>query len=187
MIAWHNHKAAEHQRFEKDKEMQKKMKALAMKQVLETQKRTSDSRALRDEIRARRHMEQQEREWRQKEKAEVLKRERDQENLKKDILGQIQEKQAWMINQAAFDKAQFDKIFDIQDTRMEEARQKEEEKKVRDAQYKYDLMEQIHRYQMEKIKERKEFYVDGIKFQREQGLKQQELKCFMDRKLKELR
>jgi hypothetical protein len=187
MIDWQKQKALEDERLEKEKAVQKKLKEMSIKQVLDTQKRTADSKAIRDELRARRHQEQQEREWRRREKENMLKRKEATESLKKEILSQIQSKQDWVVDQAAFDKALYDKIFNIQDTRMEEERQKEEEKRIKDTQYKFDLREQIHRYQLEKIKERKDYYIEGLKCRREMGARDQELRCFMERKLDELR
>lgn len=187
MIDWHKHKDAEEERLEKEKAVQKKLKELAVKQVLDTQKRTSDSKAIRDELRARRHQEQQEREWRRREREDALKRQTAMEELKSSILAQVQEKQEWVVEQAARDKALYDKIFNIQDTRMEEERAAEEERRMRNAQYKYDLKEQVHRFQMEKIKERKEYYVDAVKCRKEMALRDRELRCMMERKLEQLK
>ncbi|XP_021960513.1 cilia- and flagella-associated protein 45-like [Folsomia candida] len=187
MVDWQKHKAAEEERLEQEHKLQKKMKELAVKQVLDTQKRTADSKALRDELRAKRHQEQQEREWRRREREDLIKRKSAMEDLKDNILNQIRTKQDWIVEQAAFDKALYDKIFNIQDVRMEEERQKQEERKMKNAQYKLDLREQIHRYQLEKIKEKKDYYIDGIKCRRELGARDVELRCFMDRKLEELR
>lgn len=50
MVDWQKHKAAEEERLEQEHKLQKKMKELAVKQVLDTQKRTADSKALRDEV-----------------------------------------------------------------------------------------------------------------------------------------
>jgi hypothetical protein len=187
MVEWQKHKAEEEEKFEKDRAVQKKMKELAVKHVLDNQKRTSDAKALRDELRARRHMEQQEREWRRRERDAALKRQKDTEDLKTEILAQIQEKHDIMTEQAAVDKVVYDKIFGLQDTQLEEEKQKLEEKKMRNAQYSYDLKEQIHRFQMDKVKERKDHYIEGITLRKELSLRDQELKCFMERKLDELK
>jgi len=187
MVEWQKQKAAEEEKQEQEKKQAKKMKDLAVLQVLETQKRTSDSKAIRDEMRAKRHMEQQEREWRRKERDEAMLRQKNSEELKVAILDQIQYRQNFFADQAAFDKAVYDKIFNIQDDRMEEEKKKEEERLVRNAQYKYDLREQIHRFQMGKVQERKEHYIEGIDLRKQLSRRDQEIRCTMETKLDELR
>lgn len=187
MLDYHRVKEANDARLEHDRNLQKKMKALAVKQVLDTQKRTQDSKAMRDELRARRHQEQQEREWRAREREDMLKKRQAAADLKTGLVNQIQAKQCWIIEQAAYDKAMYDKIFNIQDNRMEEERQALEDRRIRNAQYKYDLKEQLHRYQVDRIRERKEYFIEGVKFRRELAAKDQELRCLMGRKVEELR
>jgi len=186
-IEWQKKKAAEEAQREMEKLVEKKKKDLAVLKILETQQRAGDAKAVRDELRAKRHQEKQEREWRNLERDSMLKRAKDAEALKNTILDQIEAKQQWVIEQATFDKAVYDKILNVQDTRMEEELKAEEERKERNAQYRYDLREQIHRFQLRKIAERKEHFCEGITLRRELSRRDQELRCYMDRKLEELR
>lgn len=94
----------EEEQRDKEKLAEKKMKELATLKILETQQRAGDAKALRDELRAKRHQEQQEREWRNQERDEVMKRKKDAEDLKNTILQQIEAKHEWIIEQATFDK-----------------------------------------------------------------------------------
>ncbi len=105
MIEYQLQKDREEEQKEKDKAVARKMRELATLRILETQKRAGDAKALRDELRAKRHQEQQEREWRNQERNSVLKRQKDSEALKNSILDQIEAKTQWVIEQATFDKA----------------------------------------------------------------------------------
>jgi len=130
MVEFYKQKDREAEEREKELEVQKKLKALAVKQVLDTQKRTVDSKAIRDELRAKRHTEQQEREWRRKEREEAAKRQKAQQELQSTILKQIEERQNFLIQSAAFEKAMADKVSNIQEDQMEEVRKQEEARQV---------------------------------------------------------
>ncbi len=57
----------------------------------------------------------------------------------------------------------------------------------RNARYRYDLREQIHKYQVGKVQERKNHFIEGITLRRELARREQEIKCTMETKLEELR
>jgi len=187
MIDWQKKKAAEEEAFEQEKAFQKRLKDISIMKILEGQKRSSDAKSLRDELRARRHQEAQEREWRRKEREAALKRKTDAVDLKEALLNQIESKHIWLASQAAYDKAVYDKILNQEDGRLKEELQAAEDRKIRNAIYSYDLREQIHQFQMDKIKERKDYFVEGIKLRRQMGARETELKCYMEEKLDELR
>lgn len=105
MIEYQLQKDREEEQRDKEKAVARKMRELATLRILETQKRAGDAKAIRDELRVKRHQEQQEREWRNQERNSVLKRQKDAEDLKNSILDQIEAKTQWVIEQATFDKA----------------------------------------------------------------------------------
>lgn len=87
----------------------------------------------------------------------------------------------------SFIQAVYDKILDVQDTRLEDDKKAEDERRVRNAQYRFDLREQIHQFELGKIKERQDYFCEGITLRKDMSRREQELKCYMDRKLEELR
>ncbi|ODN05769.1 Cilia- and flagella-associated protein 45 [Orchesella cincta] len=178
IVEWQKKKAAEEEKLEMEKLAEKKMKELATLKILETQKRVGDAKALRDDLRAKRHQEKQEREWRNHERDTILKRKQDAEQLKKAIHEQIEAKHLWAV---------YDKIMNVQDTRLDDDKKAAEERRLRNAQYKYDLREQIHQFQLRKVQERKDHFCEGITLRKDMSRREQELKCYMDRKLDELR
>jgi len=187
ILEWQRQKDLEDEKREEEKRIEKKKKDLAVLRILETQQRAGDAKAVRDELRAKRHQEKQEREWRNLEHDTVIRRAKEAQELKKSILEQIQTKHEWVIEQATFDKAVYDKILDVQDTRMEQDLKAEEDRKERNAQYRYDLREQIHQFQLRKIKERKDHFCEGITLRKDMNRRDQELRCYMDKKLEELK
>lgn len=75
----------------------------------------------------------------------------------------------------------------VQDTRLEEEKKAEDDRRIRNAQYRYDLREQIHQFELSKIKERQDHFCEGITLRKDISRREQELRCYMDRKLEELR
>jgi hypothetical protein len=130
MIEWQKEKAAKDEKLEKEKAVQKKVKAMQVAQVQESQKKSGDEKALRDELRAKRHVEEQERVWRAKERDALVKKHEASMALRNGIISQIADKQDFFCEQAAYDKALYDRIFNVQDESMEEERKKEEERQI---------------------------------------------------------
>ena len=130
MLEWMAKKDAEAERAEKEELEKKKLRELALKEVFDTKEKQDQSKALREELRIKRYQEQQEREWRQKEREETLKHKRAAEELKNSILSQIRQRQEEAINQAAFEKAMYDKIYGIHRMKFDEDTAKDEDKKI---------------------------------------------------------
>lgn len=104
MMEYQAQKAKEEEEREKALALEKKMRELAIVKMMESQKKSGDAKALRDELRAKRHQEEAEREWRRQEREAILKRHKDAQQLKQDILGQIETKNQETVEQATFDK-----------------------------------------------------------------------------------
>ena len=130
MLEWQAKKAAEQDKLEKEKAMQKQLKEAQTMQVFGVQQKTEQSKMMREELRNKRYQEKQEREWRQKERQEILKKQKASSELKDAILCQIQQQRDYSIEQAAYDKIMYDKIYSIQDWKFEQEGEKEEQRKI---------------------------------------------------------
>lgn len=75
----------------------------------------------------------------------------------------------------------------VQDGVLEQIKKDMEERRINNAQHRFALREQIHQFELRKIKERQDHYCEGIALRKDFNRRGTELRCYMDRKLEELK
>merc|ERR1711977_451548 len=118
------------------------------------QEKASDKKSELDALRAKRAMEQYEREWRQKERAAIEKQKMQNKILHEARVQQKREKERRLEYVAKAEREEFDRIVHVQ--REAEAVEVEKEDQMKDARYKHrkDVQEQIIKNETKRRQER---------------------------------
>merc|ERR1719164_319935 len=132
-------------------------------------------------------MEQYEREWRQKERAAIEKNKMQNKILHEARVQQKKEKERRLESVAKAERAEFDRIVQVQ--REAEAVETEKEETMKDARYKHrrDVQEQISKNEGRRRQERLDYLEEGRKLRKEIDKEKGHLLEIKDRKIHELR
>jgi hypothetical protein len=150
------------------------------------QEKETDKKAELDALRAKRAMEQYERDWRQKERAAISKQKRQNQMLSEARTQQKKEKERRLEHVAKSEREEFDRILKVQRdaaaVEAEKERQKEDAKVV----WRNDLIQQIDKNASETRQSRLTYLEEGRKLRKEIAKENQHLEKIKDRKLEEL-
>lgn len=151
------------------------------------QEKASDKKSELDALRAKRAMEQYEREWRQKERAAIEKQKMQNKILHEARVQQKKEKERRLETVAKSERGEFDRIVQVQ--REAEAVETEKDDTSRDARYKHrrDVQEQISKNEAMRRQERLDYLEEGRKLRKEIEKEKKHLVEIKDRKIHELR
>lgn len=151
------------------------------------QEKASDKKSELDALRAKRAMEQYEREWRQKERAAIEKQKMQNKILHEARVQQKKEKERRLEHVAKGERDEFDRIVQVQ--REAEAVEHEKEYQMKDARYKHrrDVQEQIQKNESKRRQERLDYLEEGRKLRKEIEKEKGHLLEIKDRKIHELR
>jgi len=151
------------------------------------QEKASDKQSELDALRAKRSMEQHEREWRQKERAAIEKQKMQNKILHEARVQQKKEKERRLEYVAKAERNEFDRIVQVQ--REAEAVEEEKESQMTDARYKHrrDVQEQISKNESLRRQERLDYLEEGRKLRKEIDKEKNHLVEIKDRKIHELR
>merc|ERR1712100_261005 len=151
------------------------------------QEKASDKKSELDALRAKRAMEQYEREWRQKERAAIEKQKMQNKILHEARVQQKKEKERRLEYVAKAEREEFDSIVHVQ--REAEAVEVEKEQQMMDARYKHrrDVQEQIGKNEALRRQERLDYLEEGRKLRKEIDKEKNHLVEIKDRKIHELR
>merc|ERR1711988_269847 len=151
------------------------------------QEKASDKKSELDALRAKRAMEQYEREWRQKERAAIEKQKMQNKILHEARVQQKKEKERTLERVAKAEREEFDRIVCVQ--REAEAVEMEKEHQMKDARYKHrrDVQEQIQKNEGRRRQERLDYLEEGRKLRKEIEKEKCHLLNIKDRKIHELR
>merc|ERR1719230_1629555 len=151
------------------------------------QEKASDKKSELDALRAKRAMEQYEREWRQKERAAIEKQKMQNKILHEARVQQKKEKERRLEHVAKAEREEFDRIVLVQ--REAEAVENEKEHQMKDARYKHrrDVQEQIQKNEGRRRQERLDYLEEGRKLRKEIEKEKCHLLNIKDRKVQELR
>ncbi|XP_033359201.1 cilia- and flagella-associated protein 45-like isoform X2 [Bombus vosnesenskii] len=174
-------KLAEERRLEKlEKEKAKTTVAIQTLQARGQQERI-------DELNAARIQEEVERQWRQKEKEEALKKAQAQKLLIKEREKQINNKRIMEAIELERERREFEKIVRVQ----KEAfcrEQKELEKKQRQALiHRSEILKQVNEKERERIEARQKMFEEGLAIRTEAAIRKKKLRDAMERKCEEMR
>merc|ERR1711959_107700 len=151
------------------------------------QEKASDKKSELDALRAKRAMEQYEREWRQKERAAIEKQKMQNKILHEARVQQKREKERRLEYVAKAEREEFDRIVHVQ--REAEAVEVEKEDQMKDARYKHrkDVQEQIIKNETKRRQERLDYLEEGRKLRKEIEKEKGHLHDIKSRKIHEMR
>jgi len=151
------------------------------------QEKASDKKSELDALRAKRAMEQYEREWRQKERAAIEKQKMQNKILHEARVQQKKEKERRLEYVAKAEREEFDRIVHVQ--REAEAVEVEKEQQMMDARYKHrrDVQEQISKNEACRRQERLDYLEEGRKLRKEIEKEKSHLHDIKNRKIHEMR
>lgn len=150
------------------------------------QEKASDKKSEMDALRAKRAMEEYEREWRQKERAAIEKQKMQNKILHEARVQQKKEKERRLEGVAKAERNEFDRIVQVQ--REAEAVEVEKEAQMKDARYKHrrDVQEQIQKNEGRRRQERLDYLEEGRKLRKEIDKEKAHLLFIKDRKVSEM-
>jgi len=151
------------------------------------QEKASDKKSELDALRAKRAMEQYEREWRQKERAAIEKQKMQNKILHEARVQQKKEKERRLEHVAKGEREEFDRIVQVQ--REAQSVEQEKEAQMKDSRYKHrrDVQEQISKNESKRRQERLDYLEEGRKLRKEIDKEKSHLVEIKDRKIHELR
>jgi hypothetical protein len=168
----------EKQRIEKEKEIAR-LRAL--------QEREQDKQAEKDALRAKRHQEAYERNWRQKEKEEAHLKHQTEQELKEAREHQVQNKEHFLAVQAQQDRAEFERVLKAQQQAMKRDEENEKAAHLRRMDHASDVRKQIKEKEQDRVTARKSFFEEGLRLDQEARDRREKLNQIKLRKLQELR
>lgn len=170
---------AEEQRLEEEK----KQKELVFREQLRQQERVLDMRGARDELAAKRAQYEKERQLRAKEAAEAEAKAKAQAELHRAREAQIQAQIEMKVQQAVADQYDFERTLAAQKKLIETSKHIEEEQKKRALKHKDEVQAQISEREKQLIKERAEFFKEGVKIDEEAQLRRARINAIKERML----
>jgi len=170
--------AAEKARVEKELEIAKLRAA---------QERASDLQAERDALRAKRHEEATEREFRRKTREEAAKKKAIDQEMAIAREEQITNKRRLMAQQAARERAEFDFQLKIQQELTKKNIEQDNIRAGKQQVYAQEVRDQIKEREEERINERKQFFEETINMDRDIEQKKQQLDEVKRKKLMDLK
>ncbi|XP_050460145.1 cilia- and flagella-associated protein 45-like [Cataglyphis hispanica] len=174
-------KKVEEQRLEKlKKEREKARVATQTMQAYEFQ-------AQIDEINAARVQEEVEREWRQREKEEALKKLEAQRILQRDRKEQINNKRVMQAIEIERDRREFEKIVHVQRAAFCKEKKELEQKQQQILIHRNEILKQVNEKERERIAERQQMFAEGLTIRAETAMRKKKLQDAMERKCQEMR
>lgn len=140
----------------------RRQKELEIAKLRAAQERASDLQAERDVLRAKRHEEATEREYRRKAREEAAKKSAIEDEMRLAREEQIQAKRHLMAVQAARERAEFDKSLLEQQKEVAKMATKEAFRQEAKVVYAEDIRTQINEREAAKIDDRKQFFEDTL-------------------------
>jgi len=186
VVKYQKEKAEREAAAEAAQEELRRQKELEIAKLRAAQERASDLQAERDALRAKRHEETTEREYRRKIREEQAKKSAMEAEMAEAREEQIQAKRHLMAVQAARERSEFDKS--LLEQQKEVAAIYEQDKVRQNGQLKYagDLRQQILGREQERIQQRKDFFEETSTMDKDIDNKNKKLDEVKRGKLKEL-
>ncbi|ORX45203.1 hypothetical protein BCR36DRAFT_414657 [Piromyces finnis] len=177
----------------KDKEMEEKKKKekrdkeIQFRKLLQNQLVEIERRNKAEKLRNQRKVEEDEREWRRKEKEDALKKLRAHEEMKEELIKQRKEREKVIAIESAKLKKEF--YENLKKQRLEDELEKEKERKLLEKrlQYTRDIKAQIKEKEDQLKKERQDQYKEAMKLNAERLERNSRLEQIKAQKINELR
>lgn len=175
VVQYQEEKAAREADAEEQQKEIRRQKELEIAKLRAAQERASDLAAERDVLRAKRHEEATEREYRRKAREEAGKKAAIEAEMRIAREEQIQAKRHLMAVQAARERSEFDKSLLEQQKEVAKMATKEENRQAGLIAYSQDIRNQIAEREKSKIEERKNFFEDTLVMDKELDEKSQQI------------
>merc|ERR1712028_118300 len=150
------------------------------------QEKETDKKAELDALRAKRAMEQAERDWRQKERASIQKQQSQNKMLSQARTQQKKEKERRLETVAKSERNEFDRILKVQRDAAAVEEEKECQKQEAKVEWRNDLIKQIDKNSAEARQGRLAYLEEGRKLRKEIQKEKGHLERIKDRKIQEL-
>ncbi|XP_015597437.1 cilia- and flagella-associated protein 45 [Cephus cinctus] len=145
-----------------------------------------DLQAQIDELNAARVQEQVEREWRQKEKEEALKRAETQKTLKLAREEQIHNKRIMQAMEIEQERREFARILKVQKEAFCSEMKEREKKEKEAAKHRSEILRQVNQKERERILARQKMLEEGAMIREEAEIRKKKLREAMERKCREM-
>ncbi|XP_046553089.1 cilia- and flagella-associated protein 45-like isoform X2 [Haliotis rubra] len=187
VLEYQRQKAEREAAFEKEQERIRIEKEREVARLRALQERARDEQAERDALRAKRAQEQAEREWLKKEAAEAQKK-ADMEALLKDARSmQMSQKEHYLAVQAQRERAEFERVLRAQKELVEKEQREEDVTHKKRLTHAEEVRRQIRQKEQEKVRDRNNFFEEGVKLDEEARIRRNRLEEVKRKKLQELR
>ncbi|KYQ57321.1 Coiled-coil domain-containing protein 19, mitochondrial [Trachymyrmex zeteki] len=140
-----------------------------------------------DEINAARVQEEVEREWRQKEKEEALKKLEAQKILQKQREEQINNKRIMQAIEIERERQEFERIVRVQKAAFCREKKELEQKQQQALIHRSEILKQVNEKERERIVERQKMFKEGLAIRAETAMRKKKLQDAMERKCQEMR
>ncbi|KAM3174059.1 hypothetical protein ACTXT7_011314 [Hymenolepis weldensis] len=165
----------------------RKEKELEINRLRGMQERAIDNQAEKDALRAKRAMEENERQWRRKELEAARKAQAVKEEMKQERIKAKEYKTQLLAMEATRNKMEFERVLRHQKEMIAKDKLEEEKRQKMKAECSRELKKQICEKEQQRIAERNAFFEEGIRNEEEARLRRMRLVEAKNRKMNELR
>ena len=207
ILEYQKEKAARDAAYEAEQERKRIEKEKEVARLRAMQERARDLQAEKDALRAKREQERKEREWREQEKFEAMKKKQIEEEMRLAREWQIKNKEHYLAVEAAKERSEFQKVLKYEQiflkvfqlfnfkffflrAQLELAeKERSEDEKIRNRQKNYseNLQKQIRSNEVQRIQQRRQFFEEGVKLDEEAKMRRAKLDEIKKKKLEELK
>ncbi|KAM7537326.1 hypothetical protein Aperf_G00000062148 [Anoplocephala perfoliata] len=180
-------KAEREAAFEEEQRRIRREKEIETNRLRGMQERAIDVQAEKDALRAKRAMEESERQWRKKELEAAKKAQKAKEDMMQERIKAEEDKSRLLAMEATRNKMEFERILRHQKELIEREKLEEEKRQRVKIEFSNDLKKQICEKEQQRIAERNAFFEEGIRMEEEARLRRLRLLDAKNRKLDELR
>ncbi|CAF0760768.1 unnamed protein product [Brachionus calyciflorus] len=187
ILEYQKEKAARDAAYEAEQERKRIEKEKEIARMRALQERARDLQAEKDALRAKREQERKEREWREQQKFEAMKKKQIEDEMRLAREWQIKNKEHYLAVEAAKERSEFQKVLKAQLELAEKERSEEDKAKMRQKNYSENLQKQIRTNEVQRIQDRRQFFEEGIKLDEEAKIRRAKLDEIKRKKLDELK
>lgn len=187
VLEYQKDKAARDAAYEAEQEQKRQDREKEISRLRARQERARDLQADKDTLRAKREQERKEREWRDKERLDHMKKKQIEDEMKMAREWQCKNKEHYVAVEAAKERSEFQKVLKAQVELADKDKYEEDKSRVARKNYSENLQNQIRDNELVRIKQRKAFFEEGVKLDDEAKARRAKLDEIKRKKLDELR
>lgn len=187
VVEYMKKKAAREAEYEAEQERIRAEKEKEIAKLRAMQERAKDYAAEKDALRAKRNLEQRERDWRQKEREEAIKKAETEQMLKIAREEQVKNKEHFLAVQANRERNEFERVLKAQNEGMEKEKAEEKDQHHKRLDHAKEVRKQIRQKEQIKASDRHSFFEEGVRINEEARARRNKLDTIKQKKLSELR